>query len=379
MSTIEFKGGPAEPATKSRVKQPLTARAVEIIKQRIKSGTYKPGEQLPSIRTLSTELELSHRVVQRAVEQLEAEAILQTRHGIGATVLDNAECRNTAFWFGFVQPYFSRFSQALQGRLEDALDEQSNMCVMKSSRNDAEREKQEIERLIASGINGLLIWPVDGDVNGAYLEEVSRRLPVVFVDRTLPDISAPSVVIDIGEGGRKILRRLNKAKKKRILFVCDPVNISTFNQLKEGIRLEAKELGIEDKLTVIDYPIIAMINDSYLGNYELADRCYHQISQMLKEGGYDALFCPQDEFFDLLFTPGQQAQVLQGVQCVTLQSIDNPCSRGYRALDIEEWGIDSDRMLLLALNLLQDMTLKRRTWQRTIRVPVTLYKPSQKQ
>src|SRR6478735_1622312 len=105
MKTTTPQPASRELVVPGRGKQPMKARAVEIIKQRIKNGIYPPGERLPSIRNLSTELAISARVIQRAVEQLEGESIIETRHGVGMTVLDSAACQNTALWFGFVQPY----------------------------------------------------------------------------------------------------------------------------------------------------------------------------------------------------------------------------------------------------------------------------------
>lgn len=356
-----------------RGKQPMKARAVEIIKQRIKSGIYPPGERLPSIRTLSSELDISARVIQRAVEQLEGESIISMRHGVGMTVLDSADCQNTALWFGFVQPFFSRYSMALQSYLEDALDKQRNLCVMKSSRDSAERERHEIEHLMASGVDGLLIFPVTDESNVDFLQSVASRLPVVIVDRLVPNVSAPSVTYDCLKGGRHILRHLHKTGRKRVLVVCDPVQISSFTQLKQGMREEAERLGIEDGLTVLDYPVIPLIESAYKEDYARADAAYHDLLPLLQAGHYDALFCPQSDFFDQVFSDAIRAAALRGIKGVTLRGPDGPPhSRHYRSLGIDEWIHDPAQMLVTALDLLQEMTLKRADWQRNIRLNFTL-------
>jgi DNA-binding LacI/PurR family transcriptional regulator len=357
----------------SRGKQPMKARAIEIIKQRIKRGIYKPGERLPSIRALSSELDISARVIQRAVEQLEGESIIEKRHGVGMTILDSADCQSTSLWFGFVQPYFSRYSMALQSYLEDALDKQRNLCVMKSSRNDAAREREEIEHLIASGVDGLLIYPVNADTNGPFLQEVAQRLPVVIVDRTLPDVSVPTVVYDCLKGGRQIVRHLNKTGRPRILMICDPVEISSYVQLKRGMREEAELLGITDSLTIMDYPVIALIENAYKEDYTVADGCYHSLLPLFQSGEYDAVFCPQSDFFDQVFSDGERAKALSGMQGVTLRGPDGPPhSRHYRSLGIDEWIYDPAQMLVTALEILQDMTLRRTDWHRNIRLNFTL-------
>ena len=363
------------PTVDARARQARSSKGAEIIRQRIKQGIYLPGDQLPSLRALATELNLSFPSVQRAVRQLEKEALLESRHGVGTRVLDAADCGGTPLLFGFVQPYFSRFSVALQHYVEQALDSRSNLCIVKSAHNDPDRERQEIERLIASGVIGLLIWPVDGDTNGAYLQEVAARMPVVFVDRTLGEVRAPSVVLDYEAYGRHLVRHLHALKRKKILVVCDPANISSYNQLKQGLVEEAKVLdeaaGEGGSLTLVSEPIVHLIESAYADDYAPADACFARLEPLLQSGQYDAIFCPQSEFFDQVFADSGRAAALQGIHCVTLRTPDGPShSRRYNELGIEEWKLDTAGMLVQALDTLQDMTLTRRPRKGTVRIPI---------
>lgn len=359
------------PGTDTRARQARSSKGAEIIKQRIKQGLYKPGEQLPSLRALSSELNLSLPSVQRAVQQLEREAIVESRHGVGIRILEGAHCGSTPFLFGFVQPYFSRFSLALQHYLEQALDSRSNLCIVKSTHNSPERERQEIERLIKSDVNGLLIWPVDGDTNGEFLREVTQRLPVVFVDRTVDDVPSLSVVLDYAEGARQIVRGLHAAKRHCILMVCDPADISSFKQLKAGMREEVELLGAPNHLEILDYPIVRLIETAYGSDYELTDKCYEYLAPLLRTGNYDALFCPQSEFFDQVFADSDQTAILEGLHCVTLRIPDGPPhSRRYQQLAIEEWVLDIAAMLVRALDTLQDVVLSRTSRNGVIWIPL---------
>ena len=361
--------------TDTRARQSRSSQGAEIIKQRIKQGVYKPGEKLPSLRSLSSELNLSFPTMQRAVQQLEREAILESRHGVGIRILDNADCNGTPLLFGFVQPYFSRFSLALQHYLEQALDSRSNLCVVKSTHNEAERERGEIERLIASGINGLLVWPVDSDTNGEFLQAVSQRLPVVFVDRTLEGMRSASVVLDYENGGRQIIRDLHQKGYKRLLVICDPTDISSFRQLKTGLREEASLLGLSDSLTIFDYPVSHLIESYYQKDYSMADACYEELLRLIQN--YDAIFCPQSEFFDQVFADRDGPNALAPIKAVTLYAPEGPpLSRRYYQLGVEEWHLDTIQMLVNALDLLQDMALSRRPDKTIIRIPIVRYVPS---
>lgn len=359
-----------------RIRRTKSGQAAEVIKQRIKRGIYLPGQQLPSLRALSTDLNLTLPAVQRAIRQLEAEGLLESQHGVGVRILGSADCRETPLIFGFVQPYFSYFSLALQHYLEDALDSRSNLCVIKSTHNNPEREREQIDKLVNSGVNGLLIWPVDGDTNGAYLQEMAQRLPVVFVDRTVEGVRASSVVLAYREVGGQIVRRLFKDGCGKILTVCDPADISSFNQLREGMREESQKLSDNIELTFVDQPLIPLIESSYKGVYDLADRCYETLSSLLISGRFNAIFCPQSEFFDLVFAHGNRLDALEGLARVTLRTPDGPPqSRAYYDLGIEEWLIGTAKMMVVAMDLLQDMTLRRSGRCRSIRIPIKLAKP----
>lgn len=65
---------------------PLYRQLKEWIAQRIRSGGWAPGTQLPSERQLSEDLELSRATVRRAVEELVREDWLVKRHGRGTFV-----------------------------------------------------------------------------------------------------------------------------------------------------------------------------------------------------------------------------------------------------------------------------------------------------
>jgi DNA-binding transcriptional regulator YhcF (GntR family) len=359
------------PGIDTRARQRRSSKGAEIIKQRIKQGVYKAGEQLPSLRALSSELNLSLPSVQRAVQQLEREAIVESRHGVGIRILEDADCASTPFLFGFVQPYFSRFSLSLQHYLEQALDNRSNLGIVKSTHNSPARERQEIERLIKSDINGLLLWPVDGDTNGEFLREVTQRLPVVFVDRTLDDVPSLSVVLDYEDGARKIVRKLHQTQHHRILMICEPADISSFKQLKRGMRDEVEKLGSPMQIEIIDYPVVQLIESAYRSDYELADSCYEFMAPLLKSGKYDALFCPQSEFYDQVFAESGHPYILADIHCVTLRIPDGPPhSRSYQKIGIEEWVLDISGMLVRALDTLQDVVSMRSSPKGIIRMPL---------
>lgn len=73
------------------VKQTKTyAEIVEQISSLIEKGELKPGERLPSERTLSSELNIGRQSLREALSVLEAMGLLEVRHGIGTFVRQDA-------------------------------------------------------------------------------------------------------------------------------------------------------------------------------------------------------------------------------------------------------------------------------------------------
>lgn len=64
------------------------SRAIEQIKSKIADEGLLPGDKLPTLNQLSTELGVSRTVVREAVITLSSDGILESRHGVGVFVRD---------------------------------------------------------------------------------------------------------------------------------------------------------------------------------------------------------------------------------------------------------------------------------------------------
>jgi GntR family transcriptional repressor for pyruvate dehydrogenase complex len=71
-------------------RQSLTSMLVEAVTERIQSGQYRKGDQLPTERDLIEEFGVSRTVVREAIANLKASGLVSTHQGKGAFVLDEA-------------------------------------------------------------------------------------------------------------------------------------------------------------------------------------------------------------------------------------------------------------------------------------------------
>jgi GntR family transcriptional repressor for pyruvate dehydrogenase complex len=68
-----------------------TDRAVQLLTELVTSGTYLPGEYLPSEPTLSKQLGVSRTTVRLALKTLELRGLVVMRRGIGVLVADRTQ------------------------------------------------------------------------------------------------------------------------------------------------------------------------------------------------------------------------------------------------------------------------------------------------
>jgi GntR family transcriptional regulator len=64
----------------------LSAQAQEYLRGLIESGTYQPGEQLPSENELAAQLGISRPTLREALQHLEQDGVVIRKHGVGTFV-----------------------------------------------------------------------------------------------------------------------------------------------------------------------------------------------------------------------------------------------------------------------------------------------------
>lgn len=74
--------------------RPMYLQIMEQIRARIAVGDWPAGKELPSIRALAADLNVSVITVKRAYLDLESEGVIVTRHGKGSFVAEGGNVAN---------------------------------------------------------------------------------------------------------------------------------------------------------------------------------------------------------------------------------------------------------------------------------------------
>lgn len=67
---------------------PIYIQIVEQVRQKVVSGDLKPGDQLPTVRSLASDLRINFNTVSRAYRLLDEAGIISTQQGRGTYILE---------------------------------------------------------------------------------------------------------------------------------------------------------------------------------------------------------------------------------------------------------------------------------------------------
>ena len=65
---------------------PIYRQIADQMRGSIESGIFRPGEMLPSLRSLAIDIKVNPNTVQRAYDALEREGVVETHRGVGVFV-----------------------------------------------------------------------------------------------------------------------------------------------------------------------------------------------------------------------------------------------------------------------------------------------------
>jgi len=71
--------------------KPIYIQIMDLIKKKMISKEFLPGDKLPSVRDMSKQLEVNPNTVQRAYIEMEREMLVYTKRGQGTFIVDEPE------------------------------------------------------------------------------------------------------------------------------------------------------------------------------------------------------------------------------------------------------------------------------------------------
>lgn len=149
------------------------------------------------------------------------------------------------------------FSTLLRGVEDHALEKDHSLIVCNTDET-LEKEKLYIDVLSQKKTDGLIVAPTGkSDQELSKLKE--RNVPLVFVDRTLKEIEAPSVLSDNVAGAEAATRHLVDLGHRRIGIILGLESVNTSRERLRGYRnvIRKRSLNYDEDLVKQGYSQVA--------------------------------------------------------------------------------------------------------------------------
>jgi GntR family transcriptional regulator of arabinose operon len=237
---------------------PKYRQVYEDLHSAIRTGSFQPGERLPSEAELGERYNTSRITVAKALKELQLQGLLSRRAGSGTHVL--APAISSGHVFGLLIPDLGRteiFEPICHGMMQSPLSKPHSL-LWGHSMGEASQQEKEAEHLchryVAQKVSGVFFAPLEytpekDAVNKRIVSALDRAgIQVVLLDRCYAPYSMRSkydlVGIDNRRAGFLITQHLLLHGVKRVAFIAKPLSASTVLARIAGYREALFAYGI---------------------------------------------------------------------------------------------------------------------------------------
>jgi LacI family transcriptional regulator len=154
---------------------------------------------------------------------------------------------------GILIPQLSNiFSTRIIDGMERVFDEHGYSVLVCDSRNSISKEREKIRFLKDKLVDGIVVMPTGDD--GEHISEILEcQLPVVLVDRLLPNTFCDGVVSDNINGAYQAVESIINRGHRRIGIIAGPQAVYTAKERLEGYIRAVRDYNIEIDEELITY------------------------------------------------------------------------------------------------------------------------------
>jgi GntR family transcriptional regulator of arabinose operon len=227
---------------------PIYQQILNEIRDRISSGKWSAGIQIPTEAELENELQVSRVTIRQALSAAVEEGLIIRMPGKGTFVSGTPKAlTKTEKFIGYVVPHLSsNFNVQILLGVESVLKEKGYRLIFCNSEGKLSKENQLLQSLEADGMAGYIIQPVYTEQDNRILAQIALRgEPIVLIDRGLPGIQTSSVMSDHREGGRKVVRHLVDRGYRDIVYLArQPIQLPSIAERLQGYQMAMREAGL---------------------------------------------------------------------------------------------------------------------------------------
>ena len=232
---------------------PTYERIKQVLLSEIKEGKFTPDVPFVTYQDVCQRFEVSRITAERAINELVRDGILNRKRGRGTFVARSVGHLHDITYTPRSQQHkpvigcimtFIRGGHSLSvvHGIERICREEDCTFLLFDSLESAETEAQNLQRAYKAGIDGLIVYPVDGYDNATALQQLhDAGIPVVMLDRYYPTVPTDVIIPDNVSAGYQITAYLLKTGHTQIATVWGEVNCTSVLERLIGYKQALKE------------------------------------------------------------------------------------------------------------------------------------------
>lgn len=169
------------------------------IRAEIESGKYPAGVRMPTEAEYSELFHVSRQTVRKALNALEAEAVITRIQGSGSYVNNQSILRRRTGQIIVICTYINEyiFPSILSG-IERVTKDNDYQLIINSTNNSVASERLILSKLLENPVDGLIVEGTKTSLPNPnrefYRTLAARGTPIVFINSFYPDISGENVI-----------------------------------------------------------------------------------------------------------------------------------------------------------------------------------------
>lgn len=136
--------------------------------------------------------------------------------------------------------FFTELVHVIEGAVQDA----GYSVLLCDTDEDFEKEREFLRILRSHRVEGVILAPTGTPDDYLALRGVADRLPLVLVDRALPDLGFDSVMVDSYAAAYEATAHLVALGHREIATIAGPAHLGTARDRLEGFRAALADRGI---------------------------------------------------------------------------------------------------------------------------------------
>lgn len=239
-------------------RSPLYQQIKLALRAEIDAGRFDPATPFVTQREVCERFGVSSITAVRALNDLVAEGVLVRRRGLGTFVAPSRARLSRSGVIACIVNGLHGLRGAHLGNIlaaaEEVCADRGYQLVLQNSAESTAREEVALRRALDNGVDGILLYPVQGRAHPDAFAEAGRRgVPLVMIDRYRPDVPADAVVADNADLGLRLTEQLIAMGHERIATLWGETECTSVTDRQAGHlqALRAAGLPIRPDLSVL--------------------------------------------------------------------------------------------------------------------------------